>query len=69
MIADRHACVPDRGVARRIASEMARRAVLVSCAGPRTNLIRIRPPMSFTLEHVDLLVNAMQEALRTVAPQ
>jgi 4-aminobutyrate aminotransferase-like enzyme len=68
VIADRHARAPDPGVARRIASEMARRAVLVSCGGPRTNLIRIRPPMSFTLEHVDLLVNAMQEALRTVAP-
>ena len=68
VIADRHARVPDSNVARRIVSEMARRAVLVSCAGPLANLIQIRPPLSCTLEHVDLLVNALQEALRTVAP-
>jgi 4-aminobutyrate aminotransferase-like enzyme len=69
VIADRHARTPDASVARRIASEMARRAVLVRSAGPRPELIRIRPPLSFTLENVDLLVNVLQEALRTVAPQ
>ena len=68
VIADRRGQTPDSSVARRIVSEMARRAVLVSWAGPRANLIQIRPPLSFTLEHVDLLVNALQEALRTVAP-
>lgn len=69
VIADRDARTPDSGVARRIAGEMARRGVLVSCAGPRNDLIRIRPSMPFALEHVDLLVNALQEALRTVAQQ
>jgi 4-aminobutyrate aminotransferase-like enzyme len=69
VIADRHTRTPDSIFARRIASEMARRGVLVSgAAGPRTNLIRIRPAMPFALEHVDLLVNALQEALRTVGP-
>jgi 4-aminobutyrate aminotransferase-like enzyme len=68
VVVDRHLHAPDSGVARRIASEMARRGVLVSCAGPRADLIRICPSMPFALEHVDLLVNALQEALRTVAP-
>jgi 4-aminobutyrate aminotransferase-like enzyme len=69
VIADRGARTPDSGAARRIAREMARRGVLVSCAGIRNNLIRIRPSMLFALEHVDLLVNVMREALRSVTPQ
>jgi 4-aminobutyrate aminotransferase-like enzyme len=66
--ADRHVRASEASVARRIVSEMARRAVLVRSAGLQPELIRIRPPLSFTLENVDLLVNALQEALRTVAP-
>ena len=68
VIVDRHARTSDSTVARRIASEMARRGVLVSCAGPRTDLIRICPSLPFALEQVDLLVNALQDALRIVAP-
>lgn len=68
VLADRHSCMADPSLARRIANEMTRRGVLVSCATPQANLIRIRPPMPFELQHVDLLVNSLQETLRFVAP-
>jgi 4-aminobutyrate aminotransferase-like enzyme/Ser/Thr protein kinase RdoA (MazF antagonist) len=38
--------------------------VLINRTGPRGNALKIRPPLVFTSEHVELLINALEAALR-----
>ena len=39
------------------------RRVLISSAGPRGNVLKIRPPLVFGAEHADLLVETLDQAL------
>ena len=41
--------------------------VLISATGPGGNVLKIRPPLVFEAEHVDLLVAALDQALDGVA--
>jgi 4-aminobutyrate aminotransferase-like enzyme len=48
----------------RLVNAMRKRRVLISAAGPDANVLKIRPPLVFGAEHSDLLVEALDEALR-----
>jgi 4-aminobutyrate aminotransferase-like enzyme len=37
--------------------------VLINRTGPQGNVLKIRPPLVFTREHVELLVDALAAAL------
>jgi 4-aminobutyrate aminotransferase-like enzyme len=37
--------------------------VLISSAGPHGNVLKIRPPLVFSTEHADLLVERLDQAL------
>jgi len=39
------------------------RGVLISAAGPHGNVLKIRPPLVFTTDHADLLVEKLDQAL------
>jgi 4-aminobutyrate aminotransferase-like enzyme len=43
------------------------RNVLAGIAGPYGNVIKIRPPLTFTREHADILVKALSESLASLA--
>jgi len=40
--------------------------VLLSATGPQGNVLKIRPPLVFTREHADLLVERLDEVLGTL---
>jgi 4-aminobutyrate aminotransferase-like enzyme len=42
------------------------RRVLISSAGPHGNVLKIRPPLVFSTEHADLLVDTLDQALAEV---
>ena len=48
----------------RVANHMRQNGVLLSHSGPRGNVLKIRPPLTFGAEHVPLLLHALVQALR-----
>ena len=50
-------------VAERVVDDMRDAGVLINRTGPRGNVLKIRPPLVFTSEHVDLLLEAISAAL------
>ncbi len=50
-----------------IANHMARNGVLISTDGPADNVLKIKPPMQFGKHEADLLLTALDGALKTVS--
>lgn len=50
--------------AARIVNLLRERRVLISTAGPRGNVLKIRPPLVFGTEHADLLIDNLDQALQ-----
>jgi 4-aminobutyrate aminotransferase-like enzyme len=49
--------------AKRLATELRRRGILAGITGRFTNVLKIRPPLPFAPEHVDLLAGVLDEVL------
>ena len=47
-----------------IVNALRERRVLISAAGPDGNVLKIRPPLVFSAEHADLLVEQLDQALK-----
>ena len=54
---------PGTAQAKWVVEDMRRRGVLISKIGPLDNVLKIRPPMVFEREHVDLLVEQLEASL------
>ena len=54
---------PGTAQAKWVVEDMRRRGVLISKIGPHDNVLKIRPPMIFEPEHVDLLVDRLTASL------
>lgn len=54
---------PDARRADAIVNHMRQQGVLISRIGPADNVLKMRPPMVFTREHADLLLEALAAAL------
>ncbi len=54
---------PERALA--VVNRMRELGVLVSATGPRGGTLKIRPPLVFSDEHVDILIDALDEALES----
>jgi len=54
----------DPGRARSVVDALRRDGVLIGRTGPREDVLKIRPPLVFAEPHVDLLVEALERALR-----
>jgi 4-aminobutyrate aminotransferase-like enzyme/Ser/Thr protein kinase RdoA (MazF antagonist) len=52
------------GLAARVTDELREQGVLVGLTGKHDDVLKIRPPLVFTDEHTDLLVAALEQALR-----
>jgi 4-aminobutyrate aminotransferase-like enzyme len=63
LVRDRKSKTPARDTATRIVDMLRDRNVLVGIAGPYGNVLKIRPPLSFGREHVDILVKALSDSL------
>ena len=67
IVKDRTTKATDRAGARRIVNAMRRRGVLTSTDGLDNHVLKIRPPLPFRPEHVEVLVSVLDEALSEAA--
>jgi 4-aminobutyrate aminotransferase-like enzyme len=51
------------GLAERVVDDMRDSGVLINRTGPQGNVLKIRPPLVFTSEHVEVLVGALAATL------
>ena len=63
LVVDRSTRVPDATLAREVLDPLRDRGVLVGSTGPRGNVLKLRPPLVFGEEHLELLVSSLDEAL------
>jgi 4-aminobutyrate aminotransferase-like enzyme len=64
IIKDRAGQAPAPDAARAIIEELLQQGVLVGITGAGRNLLKIRPPMVFSQENADQLLEALEQALR-----
>lgn len=63
LVKDRATREPATDEAKRIINVMRDRGVLISRIGPHDNVLKIRPPMPFSKENADLLLDTLEEVL------
>ncbi|ABD54294.1 aspartate aminotransferase family protein [Jannaschia sp. CCS1] len=66
LVLDRTSKAPASGYTDQIINEMRHRGILHSKLGRHKNTLKIRPPMPFSVEHVDLLLDTLDEVLSHV---
>ncbi|NVM92411.1 4-aminobutyrate aminotransferase-like enzyme [Variovorax sp. SG517] len=66
LVADRATRAPATAQAAKVVNGLRQRQVLLSATGPQGNVLKIRPPLVFTREHADLLVERLDEVLGTL---
>jgi 4-aminobutyrate aminotransferase-like enzyme/Ser/Thr protein kinase RdoA (MazF antagonist) len=54
---------PDAGLAERVVDGLRDRGILIGRAGARHNVLKIRPPLVFTAEHAEILVDGLDTVL------
>jgi 4-aminobutyrate aminotransferase-like enzyme len=57
---------PATDEAARLVNMLRQRRVLISAAGPHANVLKIRPPLVFSTDHADLLVESLDQALQAL---
>jgi 4-aminobutyrate aminotransferase-like enzyme len=63
MVSDRDSRQPDAANTKTIVNRMRDAGVLLSRIGPHDNILKIRPPMVFTKENADVLLNTLNDVL------
>jgi 4-aminobutyrate aminotransferase-like enzyme len=63
LVEDRATKAPAPAEATRVVNRLRDRRILISSTGPRANVLKIRPPLVFSRENADLLVNALGEVI------
>jgi 4-aminobutyrate aminotransferase-like enzyme len=67
LVADRDTKAPDRALTTAVKNRLRHRGVLVGTTGRDGNILKIRPPLAFTAEHVPVFVEALDGALAQTA--
>jgi 4-aminobutyrate aminotransferase-like enzyme len=68
LVRDRDSREPAPEETSRVVNGLRDRGVLISSTGPRRNVLKIRPPMPFQIEHADLLLDRLDDTLAALAP-
>jgi 4-aminobutyrate aminotransferase-like enzyme len=68
LVTDRARRTPATAQTAALVNALRARRVLISAAGPSANVLKIRPPLVFQTEHVGIVLDAFESALREVAP-
>ncbi|HMC43925.1 MAG TPA: aspartate aminotransferase family protein [Caballeronia sp.] len=66
LVLDRAGKSPATHEASRVVNALRDRQVLCSTTGERANILKIRPPLVFGLEHADLFVDTLDDVLHTL---
>lgn len=64
LVHDRETLAPAAAEASFISNQMREHGILLGTDGPLHNVVKIRPPMPFSLENADFLVATMEQILR-----
>jgi 4-aminobutyrate aminotransferase-like enzyme len=67
MVTDPHTLNPDSGLADRIINHMKEQRILLSADGPMHNVIKFKPPMVFSRDDADFLINQFCYCLQNEA--
>jgi 4-aminobutyrate aminotransferase-like enzyme len=65
MVTDPQTREPAAARTKSIVNAMYERGVLISRIGPHDNILKIRPPMSFSTQNADLLLATLDTVLST----
>ena len=57
---------PDAAKTSRIVNALRAARILISATGPRGNVLKIRPPLVFSRDNVDLFLNRLDDVLRAL---
>lgn len=68
LVTDRETKSPATGYAERVANEMRRRGVLMNRLGVHFNTLKIRPPMPFSRENADFMLETLDGVLTDLGP-
>lgn len=63
LVTDRQTKAPASALARAVVNALRERRILLSVSGPLQNILKIRPPLVFGVEHADMLLDAVDAAL------
>jgi 4-aminobutyrate aminotransferase-like enzyme len=63
LVADRKSKTPATAPTKRLVNLMRERGVLISRIGIHDNILKIRPPMPFSTQHADLLVDTLDQTM------
>ncbi len=61
LVSDRQQKTPDAGLAKRIVNTMRDKGVLMGSIGEHGNILKLRPPLCFSKENADMLVETLDE--------
>ena len=68
IVADGVGRAPDGARARAVRDRLRHHGVLIGTTGRAANILKLRPPLAFTAEHVPALVSALDTSLAETAP-
>ena len=68
LVEDPQALTPAASLARQIPDAMKERGVLIGLSGRHGNVLKIRPPLTFTADQADLLVDTLDRVLADLSP-
>jgi 4-aminobutyrate aminotransferase-like enzyme len=66
LVSDRDAKTPATAQTKRLVNQMRERGVLISRIGIHDNILKIRPPMTFSKQNADLLVDTLDQVLAAI---
>jgi 4-aminobutyrate aminotransferase-like enzyme len=58
----------DRATTKRVVNGLRERGVLTGSEGPNGNVLKLRPPMPFHMEHVEIVIEALNATLSAAHP-
>ena len=61
LVCDRQKRTPDAALAKRIVNTMRDKGVLMGSIGEHGNILKLRPPLCFSKENADMLVDTLDE--------
>ncbi|TVU62056.1 aspartate aminotransferase family protein [Paenarthrobacter nitroguajacolicus] len=64
IVTDASSLTPDGDTAARIVNELREERILISASGAQGNVLKLRPPMSFSMNDADRLIEALDRSLR-----
>ncbi|MGV9802109.1 aspartate aminotransferase family protein [Mycobacterium sp. NPDC003449] len=63
IVIDRESNTPDGAATMRVVNHMRRRRILISASGPRGSVLKIRPPLPFSIQDADRMLQNLEPVL------